>query len=268
MSVQPAIVDSHCHLDVDAFSEDVDEVVARARAAGVARMVTICMRPTQLEHSLAIAEKYDEIYSSVGIHPHLADDEPPVTSDALVELARHPKIVGIGEAGLDYHYDYGAPESQQTSFRMQIDAARKSGLPLIVHTREADDDTADILEDEYAKGPFTGVLHCFTAGRELAERAVAIGFYVSLSGIITFKSAEDIRNTVRALPADRLLVETDAPFLAPIPKRGKRNEPALVRHTFEALAALKEMDTDTFARQTNENFFRLFSKVAPLETVG
>lgn len=259
----PPIVDSHCHLDVDAFRDDLDAVVARAREAGIVRMVAITQRLPELERVLAIAERYDEITCSVGIHPHKARSEPETTADELARLAAHPKVVGIGEAGLDYHY-YEDPldrAAQAEGFRVHIEACRRTGLPLIVHTRDADEDTARILEEEYAKGPFTGVLHCFSSGRALAERAVAIGMYVSLSGIVTFRNAEEIRDAVRALPADRLLVETDSPFLAPVPKRGKRCEPAYVRYTHDAVAAVKELTPEAFARISTGNFHRLFTKV-------
>lgn len=257
----PLIVDSHCHLDFDAFAEERDEIVARAERAGVCRMVTISTRVSRFDQVRALAERYPAVYCSVGIHPHQAGEEPAVASGTLVELARHPKVVGIGESGLDYYYDLSPREAQRRSFLAHIEAAQETGLPLIVHTRDADDDTAAILEEAYRKKPYAGVLHCFSGGRELAERAVAIGFYVSLSGIITFKNAESIRETVKVLPAARLLVETDAPYLAPVPKRGKRNEPAYVVHTHAALADLLGMPASELAGITSANFFRLFSKV-------
>ena len=257
------IVDSHCHLDFDSFDDDIEAVVERAREAGVCRMVTICTKVSEFERVLAIAERFDDVFCSVGVHPHEAEREGAVSLDRLLELARHPKVVGIGESGLDYYYDNAPVEAQKTSFRTHIDAARETGLPLIVHSRDADDDMADMLEEGARAGAFPGVLHCFTAGPELAERAVAIGFYVSLAGIITFKSAESIRETIRRVPMDRLLVETDAPYLSPVPMRGKRNEPAYVRHTHAVLAQVKQVELEAMAEATTDNFLRLFSKVPP-----
>ena len=260
-----ALVDSHCHLDFDDFGDEVDDVVARARRAGVCRMVTICTRPHRLPEVLAIAERHDDVFCAVGAHPHEARHHQHLSVDDLVALASHPKVVGIGESGLDYHYDHSPREIQQQSFRVHIRAARRSGLPLIVHTRQADADTVRLLAEEGAgqggDAPLTGVIHCFSSGRQLAERAVEFGFYVSLSGILTFKAAEDLRHTVRDLPLDRLLVETDAPYLAPMPYRGKRNEPALVVHTAQKLAEVKGLSFDEVARRTTANFFALFAKV-------
>jgi TatD DNase family protein len=263
------IVDSHCHLDFDSFEGDLEEVVKRARDAGVCRMVTICTKISAFDGVLAIAERFDDVFCSVGVHPHEAEREGDVSLERLVELADHPKVVGIGESGLDYFYDNTPREAQRLSFLTHIQAARETGLPLIVHSRDADEDMAEMLEEGYRQGPFPGLLHCFTAGPELAQRAVAIGFYVSLAGIITFKSAESIRQAVAMVPSDRLLVETDAPYLAPVPMRGKRNEPAFVRHTHAALASVKGVDEAAFAEQTTENFLRLFSKVSrPTEIPG
>ena len=262
MSLAP-IVDSHCHLDVDAFADDLPDVIARAREAGVVRMVAIAQRLPDLERVLEISETYEDVFCAVGIHPHKARTESATTAGELTKLAVHPRIVGIGECGLDYHY-YTDPldhAAQADGFRVHIEACRKTGLPLIVHTRAADEDTIRILEEEFARGPFTGVLHCFSSSRELAERAVAIGMYVSLSGIVTFRNAEEIRDAVRALPVDRLLVETDSPFLAPVPKRGKRCEPAFVRHTHDFVAGLKGLSPEAFAQVSTENFHRLFKKV-------
>lgn len=261
MSV-PAIVDSHCHLDFDTFEEERDEVIARARRAGVCRMVTISTRISTFPRIRAIAEQYDDVFCSVGIHPQQAGEEEPVSVEELVGFAEHPKVVGIGESGLDYFYDSAPRDRQSTSFRTHIRAAQETGLPLIVHARDADGDVAALLEEEYARKPYKGVLHCFSSGRELAERALDIGFYVSLSGILTFKNAEDIRATVRDVPMDRLLVETDSPYLAPIPKRGKRNEPAYVAFTHAALAELRGVSEEEMARHTTRNFFRLFDKVS------
>lgn len=257
------IIDSHCHLDFDNFEEDIDAVVERAREAGVCRMVTICTKVSAFERVLYVAKRYDDVFCSVGVHPHEAEREGNVTLDRLLELSRHPKVVGVGESGLDYYYDNSPMDAQKTSFRTHIDAARETGLPLIVHSRDADDDMAEMLEAGAREGAYAGVLHCFTAGPELAARAVDIGFYVSLAGIITFKNSESIRETVRDVPMDRLLVETDAPYLAPVPMRGKRNEPAFVRYTHEVLAQVKGVTVDEMAKATTKNFLRLFSKVPP-----
>ena len=254
------LVDSHCHLDFDVFDEDRSETIQRARDAGVAAMVTICTRVTKFEEICAIAETDDNIWCSVGIHPHQAEDEPVVTVEDLVSRAAHPKVIAIGETGLDYYYDNSPRELQETSFRTHIAASRETGLPLIVHTRDADENMAEILEDEMEKGAFPGVLHCFSSGRRLAERALDIGFYISLSGIVTFKNAQDLRDIVKDVPVDRILVETDAPFLAPIPNRGKRNEPAFVADTAARVAELKAMDNQALSAASTENFFRLFSK--------
>ena len=254
------LVDSHCHLDFDVFDEDRSETIQRARDAGVAAMVTICTRVTKFEEICAIAETDDNIWCSVGIHPHQAEEEPVVTVEDLVSRAAHPKVIAIGETGLDYYYDNSPRELQETSFRTHIAASRETELPLIVHTRDADEDMAEILEDEMEKGAFPGVLHCFSSGRRLAERALDIGFYISLSGIVTFKNAQDLRDIVKDVPVDRILVETDAPFLAPIPNRGKRNEPAFVADTAARVAELKAMDNQALSAASTENFFRLFSK--------
>lgn len=254
------LVDSHCHLDFDIFDEDRQETIQRARDAGVATMVTICTRVTRFEEIRAIAETDENIWCSVGIHPHQAEEEPVVTIEDLVSRAAHPKVIGIGETGLDYYYDNSPRELQETSFRTHIAASRETGLPLIVHTRDADEDMADILEDEMGKGAFPGVLHCFSSGRRLAERALDIGFYISLSGIVTFKNAQDLRDIAKDVPVDRILVETDSPFLAPIPNRGKRNEPAFVADTAAKVAELKGVDKHALSMTSTENFFRLFSK--------
>ena len=235
----PIIVDSHCHLDFHKFDSDRDDVVRRARTAGVARMVTICVKLGALAPVLAVARAYPDIYASVGVHPHHVGEEEVATVDRLCDLANDPKIVAIGETGLDFHYDYGPRERQALSFRRHIAAARRTGLPLVVHTRSADDKTIEIL----------------------AEKAMEMGFYISLSGILTFKSAEDIRATVRDLPLTRLLVETDAPYLAPVPHRGKRCEPAHVADTLRFLAELKGVSVEACAAATTANFFHLFSKV-------
>lgn len=256
------LVDSHCHLDYLARDgQDLSEVVGRAHRANVGTLVTICTKVTQFaDQILPIAERFERVWCTVGIHPHEAESEPPVTTERLVDLSRHPKVVGIGETGLDYFYEHSPREAQQRSFRAHIAAARETGLPLIVHTRDADDDTMDILEEEAANGPFPGVIHCFSSSRELAERAVALGMFISISGILTFKKAEELRDTVADVPLDRLLVETDAPYLAPVPKRGKPNEPSFVGYTATHLAGVKAVPEEELARQTTENFFSLFKK--------
>ena len=256
------LVDSHCHLDFDVFDEDRQETIQRARDAGVATMVTICTHVTRFNRIRAIAAADENIWCTVGIHPHQAEEEPVVSVEDLVSRAAHPEVVGIGETGLDYYYDNSPRDLQQTSFRTHVAAARETGLPLIVHTRDADDDMADILEDEMGKGAFPGVLHCFSSGRRLAERALDIGFYISLSGIVTFKNAQDLRDIAQDVPVDRILVETDSPFLAPIPNRGKRNEPSFVVDTAAKVAELKGLDYEALSMASTENFFRLFNKAA------
>ena len=260
------LVDSHCHLDFKDFAGELDQVVERAREAGIGRMVTICTRLGELDRNLAIAERYEEVFCAAGVHPHNAASDAPATIDRLVEIARHPKLVGIGESGLDYHYDHSPRDQQQASFRIHIRAARETGLPLVVHTRSADDDTIRILREEgagqgeagWGDKPLRGVIHCFSSGRELAEKAIEMGFYVSLSGILTFNRSDDIRAIVRDLPPDRLLVETDSPYLAPMPKRGKRNEPAFVRETLSRVAELRGVELECLARATSANATRLF----------
>lgn len=256
------IVDSHCHLDFPDFAAELDQVVARARAAGVGRLVTIGTRVRRAGEVRAIAERFDDVFCSVGTHPHNAGEEADVTLDELLAEADHPKVVAIGEAGLDYHYDTAPREAQQAGFRRHIEAARRTGLPLVIHAREADDDVAAILEEESGKGAFGFVLHCFTAGPDLARRAVTLGGYVSFSGILTFKSGAPLRDIARGLPADRLLVETDAPYLAPNPWRGKRNEPSYVVETARILAETRGVSTDEIAALTTANFFRLFSRAS------
>ena len=259
------LVDSHCHLDFEDFGDDIEDVVAHAGANGVGAMVTICTHLSRFEAVRGVAERFDNIWCSVGVHPHAAGAEGQKAADTLVSLAEHPKVVGIGETGLDYYYEHSPRESQRQSFRAHIAAARETGLPLIVHSRDADAEMADILREEYAAGAFTGVMHCFSSGRQLADAALEIGFYISFSGILTFKKADDIRAIAQAVPADRILVETDAPYLAPVPNRGKRNEPAFVVHTAAQLAVLKEQSAEELAQQTTDNFFRLFSRAQPVE---
>ncbi len=255
------LVDSHCHLDFPDFAAELDQVVARAAAAGVGTMVTISTRIRQFDAVKRVAERFDNVYCSVGTHPHHAHEELDVTAADIVRLTQHPKVVAIGEAGLDYHYDNSPREAQAAGLRTHIAAARETGLPLVIHAREADADLAAILKEETEKGAFPAVLHCFSSGRHLAEAGLALGHYVSFSGIITFKNAQDIRDLARDLPADRILVETDAPYLAPVPHRGKRNEPAFVADTAAVLASLRNVSLEEIADQTTRNFFRLFSKV-------
>jgi TatD DNase family protein len=255
------IIDSHCHLDFPELKGELDAVLARARGAGVGLMVTISTWVRRFDEVLAIAAGYDEVFCSVGTHPHNAAEEPDVTAAELVKLARHQKVVAIGEAGLDYHYDNSPRSDQEKSFRTHIAAARETGLPLVIHARDADADIAHILEEESAKGAFPFVLHCFTSGPELARRGLALGGYVSFSGVVTFKKSDALRDIAREVPLDRILVETDAPYLAPEPMRGKINEPAFVVHTAARLAAVKGVSEAELARATNDNFFRLFNKV-------
>jgi len=255
------LVDSHCHLDFPDFAPDRADVLARARNAGVGVMVTIGTRLSKFAEVRAIAESDPALYCSVGVHPHDAEKEGVGDPAPLLNAAQHPKVVGIGETGLDYFYKHSAPEAQARSFRAHVAAARESGLPLIVHARDADVDTIRILADEHRAGAFPGVIHCFTASRDLADHAVALGLYISFSGILTFKNARDIQETAKALPLERILVETDAPYLAPVPNRGKRNEPAYVAHTASFLAKLRGETAERIADATTENFFRLFRKV-------
>ncbi len=262
------LVDSHCHLDYLAKDGDLEEVVARAGRAGVGRMVTICTKLSEFEAVREIAARFDGVLCSVGVHPLVADAVGQDRPDRLVELAGHPKVVGIGETGIDFYYEHSPRQAQEASFRAHIAAARSTGLPLIVHTRDADDDTVRVLRECAGDGPVSGLIHCFTAGPGLAEAALDLGFYISVAGIVTFKKAEELRDTLRRVPLDRLLVETDAPYLAPVPKRGKRNEPAFVVHTAARLAELKEVDPADLARITTENFFALFAKAGPRDGAG
>jgi TatD DNase family protein len=261
ISVRPMLIDSHCHLDFPDFATELDAVVARAQAAGVGRIVTISTRIKREAELLAIAERFPAVYCSVGTHPHHAHEEIDIGTDELIARTRHPKVVAIGEAGLDYHYDSSPRAAQEQGFRNHIAAARATGLPLVIHSRDADADMAEILEQETGKGAFPAVLHCFTGGRELAERAIVLGLFISFTGILTFKKSDELRAIAQSLPADRILVETDAPYLAPGPYRGKRNEPAYVVETAKVLAQTRGVSLDEIARQTTENFFRLFSKV-------
>jgi TatD DNase family protein len=254
------LVDSHCHLDFKDFAGEVPDILARAKANGVGTCVSIGTQLSAFEGVLAVAKQYDNVWCSVGIHPHEAEKELLESTKPLVERARDPKVVGLGETGLDYFYEHSPRAEQAVNFRWHIAAARETGLPLIVHTRDADDDTIAILEDEMGKGAFTGLIHCFTGTRRLAEAALALGFCISASGIATFKKSEELRAVLRDVPLDRLLVETDAPYLAPVPVRGKRNEPAFVVHTAAAMAELKGVSREELAVATTDNFFRLFTR--------
>ena len=262
----PVLIDSHCHLDFPDFGPEVEDVVARAHEAGVGLMLTISTKVSEFDRVRAVAERFPHVYCTVGIHPHEAASEPETDTATLVEMAKHPKVVGIGETGLDYFYEHSPREAQQRNFRAHVAAARETGLPLVVHTRDADEDTAGILAEEMGMGDFPGLLHCFSSGPQLAEKALEIGFYISLSGILTFKNAVELRETASKVPMDRLLVETDAPYLAPVPKRGRRNEPSFVVHTAEKLAEVKGVSTSELAEATTANFLRLFSRV-PAEAV-
>jgi TatD DNase family protein len=255
------IVDSHCHLDYEGLADKLDDILDRSEKAGVGLMLSISSRVRDFPSLLALAEAHDTVYCTVGTHPHNAHEELDVSVAELVRLTRHPKVVGLGEAGLDYHYDLSPREAQMQGFRNHIAAARESGLPLVIHTRMAEEDTARVLEEEMSKGAFKAVLHCFTSQQWLAEKGVELGLYVSFSGILTYKNAEDIRATAKALPIDRLLVETDAPFLAPVPYRGKSNEPSFVVKTLEQLAAVRGLPASETTAITSDNFFRLFDKV-------
>ncbi|MFN3347916.1 TatD family hydrolase [Pseudorhodoplanes sp.] len=255
------LVDSHCHLDFPDLAADLDGVVARARAAGIGRIVTISTRVRRLADLLAIAERYDDVFCSVGTHPHHAHEEIDISTADLVAKAAHPKVVAIGEAGLDYFYDTSPRLAQEQGFRTHIAAARQTGLPLVIHARDADDDVARILEEEMGKGAFPAVLHCYTGAQDLARRAIALGLYISFTGILTFKTSQGLRDIAASLPADRIMVETDAPYLAPGKYRGKRNEPAYVVETAKVLAQTRGVSPEQIAEQTTENFFRLFNKV-------
>lgn len=261
------IVDSHCHLDFPDFVQDRDGVVSRAKEAGVGVMVTISTRVRQFDKIRDIIETYDNVYGSVGTHPHNASEELDVSIDDLVRISEHPKVVAIGEAGLDYHYDRCPRQDQATGFRRHIAAARQTGLPLVIHARQADDDMIAILEEEHGKGAFPAVLHCYSSGPELARRGVELGLYVSFSGILTFRNSQAVRDIAATIPDDRILVETDAPYLAPMPHRGKTNEPAFTVHTAAVLAEVKGWTPEETARRTTENFGRLFRKV-PKSVLG
>ena len=252
------IADSHCHLNYPGLVEDQAAVLGRARARGVTAMLNIATRESEWDAVLATAEREPDVWASVGIHPHEADRHPEVDTARLVERARHPRVVGIGESGLDYHYDHSDRGRQQASFRTHIAAARESGLPLIVHTRDAEDDTAAMLREGMEEGAYSGVIHCFTASGEFADKALEMGFFISISGIVTFKNATDLQAVAARLPAERLLIETDAPFLAPVPHRGRSGEPAFVADTLAFLATLRRVPVEELAETTAANFHTLF----------
>ena len=263
------LVDSHCHLDFPEFEGRVPELIARAAAAGVGRMVTISTRVRQVARYRSLAEAHPEVLFTVGTHPHQAAEEPDVTAAELVALSRHPRCVAIGEAGLDFHYDRAPRDVQERVFRTHIAAARESGLPLVIHARDADETMIEVLRDEHGRGRFDAVLHCFSSGEALARAGLELGFYVSFSGILTFKASDELRRIARTVvPRDRALVETDAPFLAPVPHRGRTNEPAYVAHTAAALGATLALTADEIAVATTENFLRLFPKARPFVEVA
>ncbi|MBI1252742.1 MAG: YchF/TatD family DNA exonuclease [Hyphomonas sp.] len=254
--------DTHVNLHGEAFAQDLEDVLGRARASGVQRFLAICDRYDNFPAVRAIAEAHPDIWCSVGVHPHHAKDFTNLTAETLIAEARHPKVVAVGETGLDFHYGYSAEADQVRSLREHINAARMTGLPLILHTREADTLMADLLEEEYAKGAFRPLLHCYTGGEDLCQRALALGAFVSVSGILSFKSAKDVRAVIANVPLDRIILETDCPYLAPIPMRGRRNEPSYLVHVAEALGALMGVDTETIKQVTTQNAVRLFSRVA------
>lgn len=258
------LIDSHCHLDFPDFAEELDDVVARAEAAGLGRMVTICTRVRKFPQVLAVAERFENVFCSVGTHPHNAHEELDISTEEIIDLSKHAKVVAIGEAGLDYFYQKDHAAAQAEGLRNHIAAARDTQLPLVIHSRDADQDMIDILTQETEEGAFPFVLHCFSSGRALAEAGVKLGGYVSLSGILTFKNSQEIRDIAADVPIDRLLVETDAPYLAPTPYRGKRNEPSYVVETAKVLAETKGVSVEEIWQATTDNFFRLFNKVPDL----
>ncbi len=253
-------IDSHCHLVYKGLVEDQAAVLARARGAGVSGMLNISTRESEWDAVVGVAEREADVWASVGIHPHEADAHPEIDAAKLIARASHPRVIAIGESGLDYYYDKSDREQQRTSFRAHIAAARATGLPLIVHTRDAEEDTADILADEMGKGAYSGVIHCFTASQDFADKALNLGLYISISGIVTFKNAKDLQATAATIPSDRILIETDAPFLAPVPHRGKSCEPAFVADTARFLSELRNVSIETIAEQSRINFCNLFAK--------
>lgn len=256
------LVDSHCHLDFNDFEDDMDEVIARARDCGVSLMLNAGNNLDELKNQLALSEKYPFVYAAVGVHPHNAQEYPDLKAEQLIAETMHPKVIGIGETGLDYYYDYAPRDLQIKLLREHIKAAQETGLPLIIHNRDSDDDMISVLGEEHQQKPFAGVIHCFSSSQKLADFALSIGFYLSASGIITFNKSGDIRDIFETVPLERLLVETDSPFLAPIPQRGHRNEPSYVRYTAEKLAQLRDVPFDKMAQITSDNFCNLFRKAS------
>ena len=254
------LIDSHCHLNYEGLAERQEEVLANARARGVSGFLNISTRQREWNDVISVAERNDDVWATVGVHPHEADAHPDLGSAALVDATSHPDVIAIGECGLDYYYDKSDRQAQRERFQAHIDAARQSGLPLVVHTREADADTAEMLESAVKEGGVTGVLHCFTGSAELARKGLELGFYVSLSGIVTFKNAADLQDIAKWLPADQMLVETDSPFLAPVPHRGQKCEPAFVADTARFVALLRDEEPEQLAEATTANFFKLFKK--------
>lgn len=254
------LIDSHCHLDFPDFEKEIDAVIARAGEAGVGAMLTVSTHVRRFERLRALTRRFPNVCASIGTHPHYAAVERDIRLEEILAIAQEPKVVAIGECGLDYHYEKSPIPDQEHGFRLHIAAARETGLPLIIHSREADEHTARILEEEMVKGPFLAVLHCYTGGPELARRALELGLYISFSGILTFNKSEELRAIAESAPLDRVLVETDAPYLAPVPQRGKKNEPAFVVHTADYLATLRDTSRAALDATTSENFFRLFDK--------
>lgn len=255
------LIDSHCHLNTKEFADDLPQVIANAKAAGVSLMQTICTRSSDFSGIIEIVEKYPEIYASFGIHPHEVEKEKLLSIDEIVSHASHPKVIGIGETGLDYYYEHSKRDIQQESFINHIKAASRTNLPVIVHSRNADEDTISIMSSEMKTNSYPGLIHCFSSTRELSKSSLDIGLYISIAGIITFKNSDDLRDIMQYVPLDRILVETDSPYLAPVPMRGKRNEPAFVKHVAEMLAQVKGISVEDIAEITTDNFKRLFSKV-------
>lgn len=262
------LIDSHCHLDFPEFSSELDSVIYRARTAGVMGMLTISTKLSQSKKIQEIAERFDGVWCSMGIHPHEAEHHQKVSKDDLINLTNFKSVIGIGETGLDYYYENSPKVVQQNLFRSHIQAARETGLPLIIHTREADSDTIGILKEEMEQGSFRGLIHCFSTSRWLAEQALSLGMYISISGIVTFKNANELRASIKSIPLDRLLVETDSPYLSPAPNRGKRNEPSFVLHTAKYLSELLSVNLNEICNTTTANFFTLFTKANQKEIVG
>ena len=254
------LVDSHCHLNFKDFNEDFDDVLKRAKESNIGIMVSISTEIDEIDEVISIAEKYENIYCTVGVHPHSANINDKLREDYLIEKSSNESVIGIGETGLDFYYEKSNRGDQIESFIKHINVSRETKLPLIIHTRDADEETCSILEDEYKKGPFPGIIHCFTAGENLASRVLDLGFYISLSGIVTFKNASQLRDTIKKIPLERIIVETDSPYLSPEPLRGKRNEPSHVVHTAKFLANFYEKDEKEFFSMTTDNFFQIFKK--------